>query len=349
MRKVYVGLDVGSKVCAVYAMDSRGRHIKSSLFNTSGGNMIEFMEKLNGKVHALLEEGELASWTYRTLKPHVETVIVSNPKRNSYIAKSKVKDDMADAKKLAELLRMNSFDPVWQPEAESMAAFKILVQHYEEATKRAARLKGQIKARLRRQGVIVTGSRVYGKTGRTEAVSRIKDKYLREMIEQEFSLLDHLERERALSLARMRRASRKYPVIKRLEKIPGIGFNLASRFVSYVQDPHRFKKRTLWNYSRLGVSSKESDGNQIGRVHLSNEGCGALKDLSNTAFYAALRTKSDNGIKRFYHSSLAGTGDITHARLNTQRKILAIMLAVWRDEKDYEDDLVVGKRAYLSA
>ena len=56
-----------------------------------------------------------------------------------------------------------------------------------------------------------------------------------------------------------------------------------------------------------------------------------------------------NGIKDFYLRSLQRTGSETSARLNTQRKILAIMLAVWRDGTEYSDELVVGKRAFARA
>jgi hypothetical protein len=60
-------------------------------------------------------------------------------------------------------------------------------------------------------------------------------------------------------------------------------------------------------------------------------------------------TKRTNGIKDFYLRSLTSTGKETSARLNTQRKILAIMLAVWRDGTDYSDELVTGKRAFARA
>ena len=89
----------------------------------------------------------------------------------------------------------------------------------------------------------------------------------------------------------LRQESRKYPVIKRLKKIPGIGPVLAARFVAYVGDPNRFNKRTLASYSCLGVIKRSSDGSPIGRERLSKAGNFALKDLSRTAFERSRVTK----------------------------------------------------------
>jgi hypothetical protein len=45
----------------------------------------------------------------------------------------------------------------------------------------------------------------------------------------------------------------------------------------------------------------------------------------------------------------ARTGSATKARLNAQRKILALMLAIWRDGTEYRDELVTGQRAFTGA
>ncbi|MDD3719040.1 MAG: hypothetical protein PHP28_10325, partial [Actinomycetota bacterium] len=83
----------------------------------------------------------------------------------------------------------------------------------------------------------------------------------------------------------------------------------------------------------------ETGGRSLRRQHLDPSGNGALKDISNKAFRAAMRTREDNLIKRAYARSLAVTGKEDHARLNVQRKILAIMWAMWRDGTAYDDDI----------
>ena len=49
--------------------------------------------------------------------------------------------------------------------------------------------------------------------------------------------------------------------------------------------------------------------------------------------------KGDNEVKRFYLKSLQTTHNHTHARLNTQRKILAVMLSIWKKGQAYRAEL----------
>ena len=345
MKEVYAGMDIGSKECAVVAIESGGSQIDSVVFKTSERNMVAFFSRHpNSKV--LIEECEMAAWVRATIKPHVASVIVCDPKRNAWVAKGTNKNDRVDAAKLAELNRLGSFSEVWHPDDEDVAGFKVLVKHYDDTSKRLAEVKCQIKARLRKQGVVTRGEAVYGPR-RDEALSRVDNTFARIAIEQDYELLDYLEGAKKAARSSVVAASGRFPVIALLKEIPGVGPILAARFVAYVADPHRFNKRTLASYSCLGIVKRSSDGSPLGREHLSRAGNSALKDLSRTAFERAMATRSPNGIKEFYAGSLTRTGDKTKARLNTQRKILALMLAIWRDKTEYRDELVT--RAFTGA
>jgi transposase len=345
MRRVYAGMDVGSKECAAVITDSRGKVIDTSIFKTTEKNLVSFWRKHPG-AHLLMEEGEMASWVRATVKPHVASVIVCDPKRNAYVARGTNKNDRVDAGKLAELNRLGSYSEVWHPDDEDIAGFKVLVKQYDETSKRLAALKCQIKARLRNQGVVTSGNTVYG-SKRHQALSRVENTLARIAIEADYELLDYLTRAKAQARKSVIAASKRFPVIARLKAVPGIGDILAARFVAYVADPHRFNKRTLASYACLGIVKRSSDGAPIGREHLSRAGNSALKDLSRTAFERALACRGPNGIKEFYRCSLARTKDHNKARLNTQRKILALLLAIWRDGTEYSDELVT--RAFPGA
>lgn len=345
MKEVYVGIDLGSKVCVGTARDSKGNIQNSREFRTSEKNIIDYVEGQKGKVRVLMEECELAGWVYRTLLPFAASVEVCDPKRNAWISRSERKDDKVDSRKLSEQLRIGSYSVIYHPEEDEMAAFKIAVQHYDKTVKRTTRLMLQVKATLRGQGVITNSRHVYGRKGREGAIEKVKHPAIREILRQDFESMDQLMRERREARSRVIRLSKNFPVTERFKKIPGIGPILSSRFVAYVQNPHRFNKRRLWSFSRLGIAKRSSDGVSMGRERLNRSGNGSMKDLSRKAFEAAMRTRDPNGIKIFYRRSLSRTGDQNHARLNTQRKVLAIMLAMWRDGTEYSDDLVLGKRA----
>jgi len=349
MRKVYVGIDIGSKQCSAAAINSRGKLIEAETFRTSEMNLISFVKGKNGEVNVLIEEGELAGWVMRTLLPYASSVEVSDPKRNAWIAKAANKSDRVDAAKLAELLRLGSYSVIYHPEEEDIAAFKVVVKHYDEASKRMARVKCQIKAGLRSQGIMTSGTLIYGKTGREKALVQIEDPHVRRAIERDYDLLDYLARDKADARRQVSMMSKRFPVIERLMRMPGIGIILASRFVAIVGNPYRFNKRTIASFSRLGIVKRSSDGSPLGPEHIDKSGNGKMKDISRKAFESAIGTKRPNGIKDFYLRSLSRTKNETSARMNTQRKILAIMLAVWRDGTEYSDELVTGKRAFARA
>jgi transposase len=343
MEKVYVGMDVGSKSCTAVAINERGKRLDSEMFTTSAQFMIAFMQRQEGEVRVLIEEGEMAGWVMRTIKPYVTSITVCDPKRNAWVAKAGNKNDIVDAAKLAELNRLGSYSAVWHPQEEEIAAFKVVVQHFDECSRRLARTKCQIKARLRGQGAIVRGQLVYGTEGRLKALARVKSGSARKVIEQDYQLLDYLTKAKSEARGLLIEASKRYPVTRRLKEIPGVGPVTAARFVAYVGDPNRFNKRTIASYSCLGVVKRSSDGSPLGREHLSKAGNAVLKDVSRTVFERARATRRPNGIKEFCAESLRRTGSQTNARLNTQRKILAVMLAVWRDGTEYSDELVTGK------
>ena len=95
-------------------------------------------------------------------------MVVSNPKENAWIAKDARKSDKVDAMKLAELLRtgLAQKHEVYYSDDPERTVFKQIVHHYDRTTLVESRLKNQLKAMLRAQGVLVTGRAVYGKAGR---------------------------------------------------------------------------------------------------------------------------------------------------------------------------------------
>ena len=79
---------------------------------------------------------------------------------------------------------------------------------------------------------------------------------------------------------------------------------------------------------------------QGGPQRLDRTGHGRLKDLSRKAVIAALHTHSDNACKRTYRQTRERTPNAIHARLTTQRKILAVLRALGKGGTEYQDDRV---------
>lgn len=344
MTRVYVGLDLGSSQFEILAMDPEGVAVARRTLKTSEQNLrvafSELRDQKMGQIHVHLEAGELAGWTRELIAPLVTRVLIGDPRRSAWIANDPCKNDQLDAFKLADLLRMNRVHEVYYDDAKPRRVFKQVVQHYEDLTRRQAALKVKIKARLRVQGLIRKDTRVFSASGREAILVQIADTQLRAIIEQLYDLLDATRAQQQAALNTMREMSRQFPEIVLLKKTPGVKLINACRFSAYVQNPHRFSNlRRFWRYARLGVGQQSSNSKPIGPQRLDRRGCGALKDVSRKTFTAAMRRSDDNLFKRAYEQSLERTKDATHARLSVQRKILAVLRAVWMTGEAYREEL----------
>ena len=338
MNKVYVGLDLGSSSFQQAALNQEGGKIMNRSFPTSEANLRTAFADLHGELHVHLEAGEFAPWAAAIIAPLVKRVVCSHPRDNAWIAKDGDKCDRVDAYKLAELLRLNRFKQVHYAPDQPRRNFKQLVQHYDELTAHQARWKTKLKARLRMQGVIVSGERVFSSSGRKAVLARIKARELRSAIKQLYEVLDQSVAAQEQARLLMLQAAQAFPEIKLLRTIPGVGPIGACRFSAYIHTPQRFSsKRKLWKYCRLSVSHRSRNGKPLRRPKLDYAGCGRLKDVSRKAFDVALRQKTDNGFRRTYQRALETTHDQTHARLTVQRKILSTMRAIWISRTPYSE------------
>jgi hypothetical protein len=60
MKRVYVGLDLGSSNFQQLAMNGRGAIIRNRDFQTSEANLIKAFSEVGGEIHVHLEAGERA-------------------------------------------------------------------------------------------------------------------------------------------------------------------------------------------------------------------------------------------------------------------------------------------------
>src|SRR5713226_3778303 len=340
MEIVYVGLDLGSSSFRQVAIGPNGSVKVNRSFTTSEANLRGAFADQRGEIHVHLEAGELAPWAASVIAPLVTRVVCSHPQSNAWIAKDADKCDRVDAYKLAELLRLNRFKQVHYAPDQARRNFKQLVQHYDELTAHQARWKTKLKARLRMQGVIVTGQRLFSPTGRKLVLAKVESGDVRTALKQLYEILDQSVAAQEQARLLMLRAAQAFPEIKLLRTVPGIGPIGACRFSAYIHTPSRFSsKHKLWKYCRLSVSHRSSNGKPLRRPRLDRCGCGRLKDVSRKAFDAAIRSRQDNGFKRAYLRALETTHDATHARLAVQRKIVSTLRAMWLTRTPYCDEL----------
>ena len=344
MRKiVYLAMDVHANHSVLGEMDFEGNFRGNQSFPTSEQNIIEAIEAVKAKEKYLtLEESNLAYWAAQVANPHVTEVIACDPKENALIYKSSFKRDKVDTKKLCRLLRLGELKHVYHPESDDRAIFKASAQHYIDLRDQQIALKQKIKAMYRHWGVIdVAGEAVYSVEKRHDYHNQVKHLNIRNQLNRLYLLMDETESMQKKALEAMIALGRKYPEIIKFKKIPGIGDISAHVFDAFIQTPDRFTNRSkLWRYCRMGVTDRSSDGKPLGYRRLDRSGISEIKALIYQAWMSAM--KGDNEVKQFYLNSLQRTHSRVHARLNTQRKIIAVMYGIWKKGEAYNPKLFLG-------
>jgi len=333
----WLGLDAHSKNCVLAQLDDQGRERHWWKFPTEP-------QKLIAQIHAIpatdkrlmLEESNLARWLGQLLKSHVQQLVVCDARRNHLISQDHHKHDRRDAFALARLLRLNEFKPVWQPVADQRVLFKRSAQSYENAVQRQTRLKLQLKALFQHWGLFPTGSTVFSNTGRALWLKQLPYDSLRAQAGILYELLDQALASQTQCRRLLVQTGRPFPEVQRLRTVPGIGLVGAHLFVAYVQDPTRFRKFSqLTRYCRLGIRDRTSDDKPLGYQQLDRQGVGTLKAITYRAYLQAAKRRTGT-VWDFYQRSLRHTGATTHARLNTQRKILLTLWTLWRTGREFE-------------
>jgi len=189
----------------------------------------------------------------------------------------------------------------------------------------------------------INGTHIYNPKKRNDFLCCVKQKAVQNQLSRLFVLLDTALKMQTLALEEAIRLARGYPEIKEFKKIPGIGDVGALIFDSYIQTPHRFPyKSPLFRYCQLGVTDRTSDNKPLGFKRLDRAGNSELKAMSYRAYLAAMRIKRKNEVRTFYENSYRVTRNATHARLNTQRKIISVMHGIWRKGEEYNPKLFLG-------
>jgi transposase len=127
---------------SIAVTNSVGKVVMESVLETKASMILQFIDGLRGDVQVTFEEGTSAAWLYDLLKPHVTKLVVCDPRKNKSMREGN-QNDKIDARRLAELLRLDHLTPVYHGE-HGLRALKELVRSYLTITKDLARVKSRV-------------------------------------------------------------------------------------------------------------------------------------------------------------------------------------------------------------
>jgi transposase len=337
--KKYIGMDVHKESISIAVRDGAGKIVMECVIETKASMILQVIDGLRGDLHVTFEEGTWAAWLYDLLKPHVTRLVVCDPRKNASMKQGN-KSDKIDARRLAELLRMNHLNPVYHGE-HGLRTLKELVRSYLTLTKDTGRVMSRVKAIYRSWAIPCTGKQVYAPQHRAEWLAKLSEPGVHRRAEFYYQQLDALRTLRREVRRELLEESKKHPVWKQLCQIPSIGPIRAAVLLGILQTPHRFRtKRQLWTFGGLGIETYSSADHRYveGQLERSkkpvsirglNENCN--HDLKNLLKGAAIVASSKPGPFQEFYAALVAKGIRPEmARLTLARKIATIVLIVWK-------------------
>src|SRR6476469_1796776 len=253
----YIGLDVHQATISVAVMDSRGKVVMESILETKASTILEFFTGLRGTLSVTFEEGTWAAWLYDLLKPHVAKLVVCNPRKNALL-KHGNKSDRIDARKLANLLRLNDLEPVYHGET-GVRMLRELARSYLTIVKDVSRVMSRLKAIYRSWAIPCAGRDVYSRRHRAQWLAKSREAGVRRRAERLYEQLDMLQHLRQQARRELLAEARQHAITAQLRQVPYLGPIRSVLAVALIQTPHRFRtKRQLWAYSGLALETRTS-------------------------------------------------------------------------------------------
>lgn len=339
-RRHIIALDTHCAFTQAAMLTEAGRVIRQARVSTNVAALRRLIESVARPRHVVLEEGPLADWLVRELRPVADVVMACDPRRNAHIAKDGDKDDPIDAPKLGQLYRGNFVSAVHHPETLERSTFKQLVGLYHDRVRNAVRHANRIAAQFRRHGIFTQRRELLSITGRRVLLQRVPAKCLRTGIRVLLEEFD-LARQRLLLLRRMIQAeARQFEPIGRFVAVPGIKWIRAATFFAYLDTPWRFaSKQALWRYMGIGLQRRHSgEGAMAVCVPPSVEVCRPLKGMILGAARSAM--VADGPFARRYEEWRHAGLTPRNARRNLARSLAATLWGMWKNGRVFRPEWV---------
>lgn len=341
---IYASIDLHYKTSTLGMMSEDGRFLASKSFITNEKHLIKQVRSIPGKKRFLtIEQGNQAHWAACLLAPHVDKLVICDPKVNRSIYDGLIKNDVVDTEKLCELFRLGAIKPIYYAkELGKRKLFLAQVKEYERIKKQLTVNKNQFQASLRNWGYPIKMTptlynhprQVLDQIDREE----LREEFSRKLMQIEFLMTLKKQQKQAF----MATGDSCWEIVE-FQKMPGCGVILSHTISAYLQTPHRFENRgQVVHFSKLAITRHSSDGRRTKNEKLAKTGHGSLKSATHQIWKAAMRRHDDNEVKQFYHQSLQRTENQDNARLNTQRKIITSLWSLWKNNQPYRADKFLG-------
>jgi transposase len=329
----YIGLDVHKKTISYCVKDASGQVHREGTIGATRNELDVWIKTLPQPRIIAMEATIFTGWIYDHLLPHAEQVKVAHPLMLRAIAAAKKKNDRIDAGKIADCLRCN-FLPECHMASTEIRDRRRTLRYRPLLVRQMVQMKNRISGLLLETGVTHNKQRLHrvkyfrellsGNDEITESIRPLlqlsRDTIVR-LQKTEYALVSSLQRDPLL-------AER----VKRLRTVPGVGPIAALSWALEIGDVSRFRSlKQAISYCGL-CGDEKSSADKVIRTPLSKK---RNKHIQRALVEAAKLAPRQSHELALVREKELQKGNANRATLAVARKMVAYLLAVDREQRDF--------------
>lgn len=344
MAVSYIGMDVDCKMSEL-AVRRGGKLVTQLRVETTIPALREALQTIPKPRHLAIEEGSLTHWLVRNLDGAVDRLVACDPRRNAYIAKDGEKYDPLDAEKLSELLEGGFLREVYHSTDDNRVLFKRMVSHYHDRVINATRHVNKMRAFCLQYGLRPPKGALRDPRVRDQWLQELPNRSLAELLGLRWQSMDIARQDSVLARGLIQEHAKGYSIIRCWQSVPGVGPIRAMTLFAYLDTPHRFANRSkLYKYCGAGLERRSSGSDRQGRpkkgrLRLCRNVNRRLKNVVFGATLSAIR-QGGNIFGEDYERMVAKGMRPCNARHAVARKILRVMMGMWKTERKFDPTLL---------
>lgn len=330
----YIGMDIHKKIIAFCVKTPDGIIQSQGIIPATRQAMIEWMKALPEPWTVAMEATMFTGWIYDFLKPHAYEIKVAHPEMLKAITAAKKKNDQSDAQKICDLLRVDLLPECYMAPSELRELRRVL-RYRTHIVRTAVKIKNKISGLLMEVGAEYNKSKLHSKKYFYDLLENIENipESVINMLQLSRSNLDIFNTIQKKLVCTLKGNQLIRSRVKRLMTIKGVGEVTALTWVLEISEPERFKSiQKAVSYCGLCAAQKESAGKEF-RGPISKK---RNKHLQTTLIEAAKLAPHWNTQLAEIHEKELKKGNRNRATLAVARKLVAYMLAVEKNKKDFQ-------------
>jgi transposase len=292
----YVGIDLHRRRSVIVVLNDDGDRVSWSRIDNTPANLAAEVEAAGAAAEVAMEACWGWYWAADVIAECGASLHLAHPLGIAGYANRRVKNDLADATLLADLLRLGRLPEAWVAPPE-IRQLREMVRYRAKLGRLRTGLKAQVHQTLGKEGVIPQLDSIWGQTGRRWLDDlQLGDAYV-ERIESLRDLLELHERQIRACDAWTHRRLRGHPGYEAIQALRGVGPVLGAVFVAEIGDVGRFDNpRRLCSWAGLTPRLRESD-THTQRGHITKQGSRLLRWAAVEAVSGAVRDPQIASVK----------------------------------------------------